>query len=85
MDLRCCFRKCDAAGRATLSLELLSHPDMAPVVLWAHPACLSRVVDSSVRPDDPKDHGRIPARARCVLCGEPLPVIGRHPLVLILR
>ena len=84
MDRRCCFRQCDATGGASLRLELLPHPDMAPVVLWAHPDCFSRVADSSVGPDDPKDHGRIPGRARCVLCRGPLPVVGRHPLVLLI-
>ena len=29
-------------------------------------------------PDDPKDHGRIPAKVRCAFCGDLLPRVGRH-------
>lgn len=52
---------------------------MDEVVFWSHEACFSRLADRDIEPDDPKDHGRIPGRARCVFCGRLLPVVGRHP------
>jgi hypothetical protein len=60
-------------------LEISPPPDAHSITVWAHAECLSRARDASVAPDDPKDHGRIPARARCAFCGKALPIVGRHP------
>lgn len=78
----CCFRSCEAEGRASLRLEITPPPDGAPVVTWAHDDCFARRHDASVAPDDPAEHGRIPAKARCAFCGKSLPIVGKHPFVL---
>jgi hypothetical protein len=65
-----------------LRFEVSPPPDGEPVIAWAHDACFSNLRHSSVEYDDPKDHGRIPPRACCAFCGQPLPIIGRHPFVL---
>jgi hypothetical protein len=57
-------------------------PDGTPLVVFAHEACFATLRDPSVDYDDPKDHGRIPGKARCVFCGDPLPIVGTHPYVL---
>ena len=67
---------------ASLRLEVHPPPDGAPVILWAHESCFAILRDSSVDYDDPKDHGRIPGKARCVFCGNRLPMVGTHPYVL---
>jgi hypothetical protein len=77
----CCFRACQAEGRASLRLEVTPPPDGAPVVMWAHEACFARLHNASVEPDDPAKHGRIPAKARCAFCGKSLPIVGKHPFV----
>jgi hypothetical protein len=64
-----------------LRLEITPPPDGEPVAVWAHERCLAALRHGAVEPDDPQDHGRIPPKARCVFCGEPLPFIGRHPFV----
>lgn len=78
---KCCFRHCDATGAASLRLEVTPPPDGAPVTLWAHEECFEARRDASVEPDDPKDHGRIPGKARCAFCGDALPLVGAHPYV----
>ena len=65
----------------SLRLEITPPPDGAPVVVWAHDSCFARVHDASVEPDDPADHGRIPAAVRCAFCGQSLPIVGQHPFV----
>lgn len=77
----CCFRDCGTDGPATLRLVVTPPPDGEPVTLWAHDECFAERREAAVEADDPRDHGRIPSRARCVFCGEPLPIVGRHPLV----
>ena len=77
----CCFRHCDKDEPAALQIQISPPPDGEPIVVWAHEACLAEVRDGSVEPDDPRGHGRIPSKARCVFCGAPLPLIGRHPFV----
>jgi hypothetical protein len=77
----CCFRDCQTAGPASLRLEITPPPDGAPVVVWAHEGCFVRFHDASVEADDPAQHGRIPAKARCAFCGKSLPIVGRHPFV----
>jgi hypothetical protein len=76
----CCFLGCSDAGTASLVVRISPAPDGAPVGTWAHDGCLARARDASVEPDDPTDHGRIPAGARCAFCGQSLPIVGRHPL-----
>jgi hypothetical protein len=49
------------------------------VVLWSHTECFPEFTDPAVDPDPPAEHGRIPARARCILCGDKLPRVGAHP------
>ncbi len=77
----CCFRACEAAGPAALALEVHPPPDAEPVKIWAHETCFDQLRHASVEHDDPKHHGRIPPKARCAFCGEPLPIIGLHPFV----
>lgn len=77
----CCFRHCNSDAPATLRLAISPPPDGEPVMVWAHDECFATSCEASVEPDDPKDHGRIPSKARCVFCGDPLPIVGRHPFV----
>lgn len=77
----CCFRDCRTDGRPSLRLEITPPPDGAPVVVWAHEECFRHLHDSSVEHDDPAEHGRIPAKARCAFCASSLPRIGIHPFV----
>ena len=77
----CCFRDCASEEPAGLRLEISPPPDAEPVIAWSHEACFSKLRHPSVEHDDPKDHGHIPAKARCAFCGESLPIIGRHPFV----
>lgn len=81
MTESCCFRACEAEGPTGLRLEISPPPDAEPVIAWSHEDCFSKLRHPSVEHDDPKDHGRIPAKARCAFCGESLPIIGRHPYV----
>lgn len=76
---RCCFRDCDRVGAAPMRLEISPPPDAEPITAWAHEECFSRARESSVQPDNPREHGRIPGQARCAFCGLALPVIGSHP------
>lgn len=79
MNQVCCFAGCARSGPPFLKLTLYLPRDKdAEVVLWAHEECFSSLTDSTVKPDDPKDHGSIP-KARCVFCGAALPLFGRHP------
>lgn len=80
MNTACCFSGC--TGRGTASLRLTFHlprEEDSEVILWAHEECFSRLCDPSVMADDPKEHGHIPAKVRCVFCGAALPVFGKHP------
>ena len=52
------------------------------MILWSHTERFTGFTDQSVDPDPPSEHGRVPARARCVFCGEKLPRIGVHPYSL---
>ncbi len=79
---QCCFRDCRCGGFASLRVGVTPPPDGAPVIAWAHEACFEDSRDPSVGHDDPKDHGRIPAHARCVFCGYALPLFGEHPYVV---
>ena len=81
MSPACCFVGCGAREQASLRLEITPPPDGEPILLRGHEACFARLRDPSVEHDDPKDHGRIPARACCVFCGQSLPIIGKHPFV----
>jgi hypothetical protein len=76
----CGFRECTLAAPASLALRISPAPDGAPVTVWAHDACFARLRHTSVEYDHPKDHGRIPRRARCVFCGDSLPIVGEHAL-----
>lgn len=79
--MSCCFRDCGKTDEAaSLRLSITPAPDGDPVIACAHEECFSAERDSSVEPDDPRDHGRVPAKARCAFCGVKLPVIGKHPL-----
>lgn len=79
--MSCCMRDCRMEDDdATLRLVVTPPPDGEPMIVWAHSECFAAVRDSSVEPDDPKDHGSIPGKARCAFCGAKLPVIGKHPL-----
>jgi Co/Zn/Cd efflux system component len=78
----CCFENCRTNGPPTLRLTISPPPDNAPVAVWSHAGCFARLRDPSVEPDDPADHGGIPAHVRCMFCGRSLPVFGKHPLVI---
>lgn len=64
-----------------MRLVISPPPDAEPVVAWGHEACFSRLRHAAVDYDDPREHGRVPSKARCAFCGEKLPVVGRHPFV----
>jgi hypothetical protein len=73
----CCF--CGNDNDPLLRLELATPSEDGFVILWAHEYCFNRLGDNSVKPNNPKDHGRIPKNARCVFCGESLPIWRKHP------
>jgi hypothetical protein len=66
---------------ASLRLEVAPPPDAEPVTLWTHEDCFAALRNPSVDFDDPGEHGHIPPKARCVFCGEALPIVGKHPYV----
>jgi hypothetical protein len=55
-------------------------PDGEDVVAVVHHACFATSRHREATPDDPRDHGRIPAYARCAFCNERLPLVGQHPV-----
>jgi hypothetical protein len=53
-----------------------------PISLWSHLACFDNLRKETVSTDPKSEYGRIPANARCVFCGDPLPRIGVHPYAM---
>ncbi len=82
MEISCCFVDCIQPGSPTDGrVELWPPPDFDPVVLAAHRACFDAQRNPSVEPDPPDTRG-VPSSARCVFCGQKLPIVGRHPYAL---
>lgn len=78
----CCFRDCEQESSPSLRLQVyLPRDDESQVLFWAHECCFANLCNPAVQPDNPKDHGSIPAQALCVFCGTSLPTVGTHPYV----
>lgn len=80
MTVKCGFRDCRGTGQPSLRIAVSPAPDGDIVVIRVHDVCVADMLHAAASPDDPRDHGRIPAAARCAFCNERLPVIGKHPV-----
>jgi len=79
-SLGCCFGGCEYNDQPpSLRLQIYPPQEKGSVVLWAHDRCFIGLCNPLVSPDRTEDHGHIPSKARCVFCGNALPIIGRHP------
>ena len=81
MTKSCCFRECTKDDEPKLRLAITPPPAGEPVLGWSHEPCFDGVRDTSVGPDDPRAHGRIPSKSCCAFCGDELPFMGKHPYV----
>ncbi len=63
-----------------MRLAVTPAPDGDVIVAFVHDACFAGLRHDAAMPDDPRDHGHIPAQARCAFCNERLPVVGKHPV-----
>lgn len=80
MTVECAFRDCRGSGIPSGRLAVTPAPDGDVVVVVVHDTCFKQSQHPEAIPDDPSEHGRIPASARCAFCHERLPVIGQHPV-----
>lgn len=75
----CSFKACgNPATDALIQIEVFA-TEQGSQVLLVHEECFTARRHSTVVHDDPSEHGHIPRNARCVFCGDSLPIIGRHP------
>lgn len=81
-ELVCCFGGCKSSSQPSLRIEVYPPSDRNSVIMWAHDNCFASAQNTTVNSDDPAEHGRIPARACCVFCGDALPIIGKHSYCL---
>ena len=82
----CCMRSCDRRNETPdVELKIWPPSDLPPIHASAHSPCLDQVRETSVEPDLPGELGSIPANARCLFCGEKLPIVGEHPYALELE
>jgi hypothetical protein len=79
----CCFRNCRLAAQAVdIPVKVWPPSDAPAEMLHAHAGCFENTRSPGVKPDAVHEYGRIPAGARCVMCGRRLPMIGIHPYAL---
>lgn len=78
-ELVCCFSGCQSKDPPSLRIAIFPPSDADPAIVWAHNNCFSQARNGDVEPDDPAEHGHVPAAAVCVFCGTPLPIVGVHP------
>jgi hypothetical protein len=79
----CCFVSCQRQPIPTgLQVNIWPPSDLPLIPGVAHEECFVEAKEPSVAPDLANERGWIPSRARCVFCGEKLPIIGRHPYAL---
>ncbi len=77
--MECCFKACRNPNEdAYIQMEIF-HTDEGSRLLYFHEQCFAACCQSGVKHDDPKEHGHIPKNARCVFCGDPLPIFGHYP------
>lgn len=82
----CCFLSCKRVHEPTgLRIAIWVPSDLPALHVVAHAECFRESRDPSVMPDPPDEHGRVPAKARCLFCGEKLPILGRHPFAMEVR
>ena len=75
----CCFKACCSPDHEeALTFEVFSAAD-DPSLLKAHDRCFAERRHPGVSFDNPTEHGHVPNHARCAFCGDPLPLIGKHP------
>lgn len=65
-----------------LIVDIWSFSDLPVIEVVAHAVCFDSARDQGIKHNHPGEQGRIPSGARCVFCGEKLPVIGQHPYVV---
>jgi hypothetical protein len=76
----CCFCEKYKTGNDIPDLRLeIALSGGENVVTWSHEKCFIQLQNHSILPDKPEELGNIPKKAKCVFCGNSLPVIGRHP------
>ena len=81
--MQCCLLACSRRGQQPdLQITIWPPPDSEPSRLWAHTQCFEASRSPTVPPDLLQDHGHVPSKARCLFCGESLPIVGHHPYVL---
>jgi hypothetical protein len=79
--MACCFKACsDLSDEDLIRLEVYSlDTRIGSGILHVHEQCFKTRCHPKIKFDDPSEHGPFPNNAKCVLCGESLPFIGRHP------
>lgn len=83
MSAHCSFSGCSqTAQQAEMRIKVWPPSDAPSLLIRGHLDCFESRRDPSVSPDPSREHGRIPAKARCVFCGHRLPIIGVHPYAL---
>jgi hypothetical protein len=76
----CCFCEKFNTDNGTPDLRLeIALPDGENIVFWSHEKCFVQLQNHSILPDSPEELGSIPSKAKCVFCGNLLPLIGKHP------
>ncbi len=77
--MKCCFKGCFNSDEETLIPLSISLTHDMSFLLYAHDQCFISRCHPDVTFDNPKEHGRIPKNAKCIFCGDRLPIIGLHP------
>jgi hypothetical protein len=77
--IRCCIKGCCSSENKDLSPFTVSIMHDISWAFYAHDQCFISRCHPDVSFDNPEEHGNIPKHAKCVFCGDPLPIIGRHP------
>jgi hypothetical protein len=68
-------------SRTTLSVEFCDSE--RGWLMQVHASCLSNLLAANV-PPLAANQSRVPGDAKCGVCGRRLPIIGRHPFVLVI-
>ena len=76
--MECCFKGCFSSDEKFLPLNVALLDDTI-LVLHTHEQCFTSRCHPGITFDDPKENGHIPKNAKCIFCGEKLPIIGHHP------
>ena len=64
---------------------IIQLPDSPDYELDLHHACFDALRDHGVEANPDPPRAGLQARPRCMICAEPIPSVGRHPLNLLAR